>query len=190
MGKTSGCTRNSISPAFVSERAVSYNKIDRLTMQRVCALALCFIAVGACQTVNRSIDGSSDVSFRATHDLLLESLSPEDQLRLTLAELIYLAPMSCAAQKEQLVDSVWIPKTLGGSPPLEACRRELDGKTFIDIMRLAYPPKNPGSGFASPPVTRARAVSANCAGADVCTVPPLTGQRAVNSSVTTAVLSR
>lgn len=68
------------------------------------------------------IDGSSDEAFDRSHARLVQSLVPEDRLRLTLAEGIVLAPLGC------LTDSA-----------LRSCRVALDGMGFQDIMARAYP---------------------------------------------------
>jgi len=77
----------------------------------------------SCTTIGTRIDGTSEQSFNKTHGELIESLSPENRMRLTFAEIIYLSKFDCARRNLQtsLVD----------------CRRELDGKGFADILRLS-----------------------------------------------------
>ncbi len=102
-------------------------------------LGLCVLSASACLAAAPTIDGSSDEAFQASHVQLLKSLSPEDRLRLTLAEVIVLAPKPCAAQLEPIPESPELTKVLSGQLSLKACRRELNGMTFAAIMALAYP---------------------------------------------------
>jgi hypothetical protein len=107
---------------------------------------------GRCVAAEPTIDGTSDAAFQATHEQLLVSLLAEDQLRFVLAETIYLAPFKCAEHREPL-DSELLTKVLGGKISLKACRQELNGKGFKEIMRLAYPPdgKVPAVAPSEPP---------------------------------------
>ena len=91
-----------------------------------------------CQSTQPRIDGSSETSFLESHDRLVSALTPENRLRLSLAEVIYLAPFPCAAEKDPIAESPMLTQVLGGQISLKACRRELDGMTFRDIMSLAY----------------------------------------------------
>jgi len=108
--------------------------------------------VSACGAAEPAIDGRSDTAFQASHNRLVGSLTAEDRPRFVLAETIYLAPFGCAEHREPL-ESEYLTKVLGGKISLKACRRELNGKSFKNIMRLAYPPigKAPAGALSEPP---------------------------------------
>ena len=95
------------------------------------------LAGTACSSVQK-IDGSSDAAFDGSHARLVDSLSPEDRLRLTLAEGIVLAPLGCLTT-EKIAGQRFLTDALGGESVLRSCRKELNGMTFEDIMRRAYP---------------------------------------------------
>ena len=98
---------------------------------------------GACAHDPVRIDGTSPASFTASHRRLIQSLSPADQTRLTMAEMII-----CAAA---------MPKPAGPGPPadlpsLQAVRAQLDGKSFKDILQLSKSLKvTINVGFTTPP---------------------------------------
>jgi hypothetical protein len=100
------------------------------------------LAASACTSVPK-IDGSSDVAFDSSHARLVESLTPEERLRLILAEGIVLAPLGCLTL-EPIPDQQTLTDTLGGQSVLRSCRHELDGMTFESIMSRAYPAGVPG----------------------------------------------
>ena len=109
--------------------------------------ALASLAVASCDSTPR-IDGSSKAAFERSHAAVVAELSPEDQLRLSLAELIVLSPKGCLTTKPH-VDQPFLSETLGGQADLSPCRKELHGLTFKDIMSLAYPQgKLTGGGAA------------------------------------------
>jgi hypothetical protein len=113
------------------------------------ALAL-VLAISACSSA-RKIDGGSEAAFDLSHARLVESLSPEDRLRLTLAEAIVLAPVGCLTS-EPIPGQPFLTDSLGGQAVIRSCRKELHGMTFKDIMSRAYPQGGPGSdGHAQVP---------------------------------------
>jgi hypothetical protein len=110
------------------------------------------IALLACSQTVR-IDASSRRSFIASHTDLVQSLSPADQARLVMAEMVIRAAAT--------------PKT-GSQPtapnhsivPLEAVLGELDGMTFSEILALANTKKTTvRAGFISEPGIEDRAVA-------------------------------
>jgi hypothetical protein len=91
-------------------------------------IALLAALVCACAHDHVRLDGTSPASFAASHRRLVESLSPADQTRLMVAEIVI-----CTAATPG-------PVTLGVPPqvvPLEAVRTQLNGKTFKEIVRLS-----------------------------------------------------
>lgn len=100
-------------------------------------IALATMTVTSCGAAPR-IDGSSQAAFEDSHAAVVASLSSEDRMRLSLAELIVLAPKGCLTTKP-LPGQPFLDKTLGGQADLSSCRKELHGLTFKDIMALAYP---------------------------------------------------
>lgn len=100
-------------------------------------VALASLAVAGCTSAPR-VDGSSKASFERSYAAVLASLSPQDQLRLSLAQLIVLSPKGCLTTKP-VPGKAFISESLGGQADLASCRKELHGLTFNDIMRLAYP---------------------------------------------------
>jgi hypothetical protein len=107
-------------------------------------VALASLAVASCSSVPE-IDGSSPSAFERSHSALVVSLSPEDQMRLSLAELIVLSPKGCLTHKP-LPGRPILDDTFGGQADLSPCRKELHGLTFNDIMHQAYPQKRPSDG--------------------------------------------
>ena len=107
-------------------------------------VALASLAVASCSSVPE-IDGSSQSSFERSHSALVASLSPEDQMRLSLAELIVLSPKGCLAHRT-LPGRPLLNDTLGGQADLSSCRKELHGLTFNGIMHQAYPQGQPSGG--------------------------------------------
>ena len=103
-----------------------------------CSIALLLaLGISACNSAP-TIDGSSDAAFDRSHARLVESISPQDRIRLSLAELIILAPLGCLSRKP-IPRQPFLTKSLGGQARLRSCRKELDGQTFKDIMSRAYP---------------------------------------------------
>lgn len=76
------------------------------------------------------MDGSSEMSFRASYARLTRSLSYEDQARLGVAENIIRAAatpaevLAISRDEEDLV-------------PLETLHKQLDGKNFEEILEAA-----------------------------------------------------
>lgn len=94
------------------------------------------LAINSCATAPR-IDGSSQAAFERTHAAVVTSLSPEDRLRFTLAEAVFLSHKRCISAKP--ISDPFLNKFFGGQADLSTCRKELHGLTFKDIMNLAYP---------------------------------------------------
>ncbi len=109
-------------------------------------IALTAIVISGCNPTPK-IDGSSEEAFERSHATLVASLSPEDRMRLTLAELVLLSPKGCLTTKPSL-GQPFLNDTLGGQADLSSCRKELHGLTFKDIMALAYPQGEPATGSA------------------------------------------
>ena len=89
-------------------------------------------------------------SFERSHAALVASLAPGDQLRLQLAELVFLSPKGCLGTKA-LPEQPFLSSIAGGQVDISPCRAELHGLTFHDIMLRAYPEGEPDSGGASAP---------------------------------------
>jgi hypothetical protein len=103
-----------------------------------CSTALLVVlGIAACNSVP-TIDGSSDAAFDRSHAHLVESISSQDRLRLSLAELIVLAPLGCLSTNP-IPGRPFLTKNLGGQASIRCCRKELDGLTFKDIISRAYP---------------------------------------------------
>ena len=100
------------------------------------AITALILWLAACQTVPR-VDGRSAQSFTTSHTALVSSLNPEDQLKLTLAELIMLARTGCLEpmKPEDLVS--FTPEL--SKFDLEPCRKQMHGMSYSDIMKRAYP---------------------------------------------------
>ena len=111
--------------------------------------ALAPLAIASCGSAPR-IDGSSHAAFERTHASVIASLSPEDRMRLSLAELIVQSPKGCLTTKP-LPGQPSLNETLGGQADLSSCRKELHGLTFKDIMSRAYPQGEPAGGGAPVP---------------------------------------
>jgi len=112
-------------------------------------IALATLAMTSCSS-SPKIDGSSKVAFERSHAALVASLSPEDQLRLSLAELIVLSTTGCLTTKP-MPNQPFLNEMLGGQADLSSCRQELHGLTFRSIMELAYPHGYQAGGSALVP---------------------------------------
>jgi hypothetical protein len=103
-----------------------------------CSIALLLLlSLSACSSAP-TIDGSSDAAFDRSHARLVESISPQDRMRLSLAEAIVLAPLGCVTSKP-IPGQPFLTETLGGQANITSCRKELNGLSFKDIMSRAYP---------------------------------------------------
>lgn len=103
-----------------------------------CATVLLLVlGIYACKSVP-TIDGSSDAAFNRSHARLVQSISPQDRMRLVLAEAIVLTPLDCVTSKP-FPGQPFLTKALGGQANITSCRKELNGLTFKDIMIRAYP---------------------------------------------------
>ncbi|WP_167522052.1 hypothetical protein [Xanthomonas sontii] len=107
-------------------------------------IAMTAMASAFCSSTPR-IDGMSPAAFEHSHAAVVEALSPEDRVRLSLAELIVLSRQRCLTLKSSASPAL-INKILGGQADLESCRKELNGLSFKDIMTLAYPDGEPTGG--------------------------------------------
>ena len=112
-------------------------------------IALASLAIASCGSAPR-IDGSSEAAFERSHAAVVAALSPEERLKLSLAELIVLSPKGCL-NTQPLAEQSFLNETLGGQTDLSSCRKELHGLTFKDIMGLAYPQGEPAGGGAASP---------------------------------------
>ena len=118
--------------------------------QTIATASMLTFLFAACASVPK-IDGSSEASFKRTHAALVASLSPADQLRLQLAELVLLSPKGCIGIKP-VRGLPSLSEQGGGQAVLLPCRAELNGLSFLDIMRLACPGSEPAKGgTAAPP---------------------------------------
>jgi hypothetical protein len=108
-------------------------------------IGLSSLAITSCASAPR-IDGSSQAAFERTHAALVASLPPEDRLRLTLAEAVFLSRKGCISTKP--ISDPFLNKLLGGQVDLGACRKELNGLTFKDIINQAYPRVEQNGGGA------------------------------------------
>lgn len=116
------------------------NALDSLRL-----IALAPLAIASCSSAPK-IDGSSQIAFERSHAVLIAALSPEDRIRLALAELIVLSPKGCLTSKP-IAEQPFL-NTLGGRADMSSCRKELHGLTFKDIMSRAYPRGKPTGGSA------------------------------------------
>lgn len=98
---------------------------------------LVVLGIAACKSVP-AIDGGSGAAFDRSHARLIESISPQDRMRLSLAELIVLAPLGCLSSRP-IPGQPFLTKNLGGQANIRSCRKELDGLAFKDIIARAYP---------------------------------------------------
>jgi hypothetical protein len=103
------------------------------------------LAITSCASAAR-IDGSSQAAFERTHAAVVASLSPEDRLRLTLAEAVFLSHKGCISTKP--IPDPFLNEFFGGQVDLGTCRKELHGLTFKDIMNRAYPRAEQNGGGA------------------------------------------
>jgi hypothetical protein len=106
------------------------------TVATLTFVALSSLIISSCAFVPR-IDGSSQAAFERTHAALIASLSPEDRLRLSVAEAVFLSHKDCISTKP--IPDPFLNKFFGGQADLSTCRKELNGLTFKDIMSRAYP---------------------------------------------------
>ena len=109
-----------------------------LSKFKQCSIGLLLLlGISACNSVP-TIDGSSDAAFDRSHARLVESISPQDRMRLSLAEAIVLTPLGCVTSKP-FPGQPFLTKTLGDQANITSCRKELNGLTFKGIMSRAYP---------------------------------------------------
>jgi hypothetical protein len=106
-------------------------------LQSLMTLALgSLLGLSAC-TAAPKIDGTSDVSFRSSHSRLVGALTPQERLKLSLAEAIMLAPLGCATLKP-IHGKPELTRILDGESDFSTCRKELNGMTYNSIMKRAY----------------------------------------------------
>ena len=92
-------------------------------------------------TESPAIDGNSDAAFESSHAALVKSLSPEDQLRFALAELIFVNHHACTPTTEPIPNQPRLTAIVGGLASMKSCRTQLNGQTFQSIMSAVYPKK-------------------------------------------------
>ncbi|WP_420008677.1 hypothetical protein [Xanthomonas sacchari] len=107
-------------------------------------IAMTAMTSASCSSTPR-IDGRSPAAFERSHATVVAALSPEDRMRLSLAELIVLSRQGCLTSKSPASPPL-INEILGGQADLVSCRKELNGLSFKDIMTLAYPDGEPAGG--------------------------------------------
>jgi len=99
------------------------------------ALGVCVaISMLGCSSEVPRIDGSSESAFLASHERLLKSLSAQQQLQLTLAEVVVMSKLSCGQQREPIPNLPAVSKVLGGQTSMKACRNEFNGMSYQDII--------------------------------------------------------
>jgi hypothetical protein len=89
-------------------------------------------ALASCASSPPRIDGSSPYAFVKSHEEMLQSLSPADRVRLTLAEMVVCT--AAAATPWQLVPASLAPPPMAS---LMAVRFQLNGKTFDEILQYS-----------------------------------------------------
>jgi len=104
---------------------------------RAHGLGVLLLVPVACIAAGVAIDGSTDEAFEQSHAALLAALSPEQRLQFSLAEAAYISQFSCSTVSEPIPGEPSLTNVLGGMTSLKACRKELDGKTFGDIIAFA-----------------------------------------------------
>ena len=128
-------SRRTASPPLSSSVRWHVRLLSKFTRCSIAPLLL--LGISACNSVPR-IDGSSDAAFDRSHAQLVESISPQDRMRLSLAEAIVLTPLGCATLKP-IPGQPFLTKILGSQSNITSCRKELNGLSFKDIMSRAYP---------------------------------------------------
>ena len=98
--------------------------------------SLSMLLVTGCASAPR-IDGTSAQAFDSSYAKLLDSLTPEERLKLALAQLVVLVPTGCVASSTS-ESSIALA---AGAPEadIRPCRQQLHGMTYQDIMGKAYP---------------------------------------------------
>ena len=94
------------------------------------------LAAGGCASAPR-IDGTSAQAFDSSYAKLLDSLTPEERLKLALAQLVVLAPTGClasSASESSITLATGVPEA-----DIRPCREQLHGMTYQDIVDKAYP---------------------------------------------------
>jgi hypothetical protein len=115
------------------------------TVASLTFVGLSSLAISSCASAPR-IDGSSQAAFERTHAAVIASLSPEDRLRLSVAEAVFLSRKGCISTKP--IPDPFLNKFFSGQADLSTCRKELNGLTFKDIMSRAYPQVEQSGGGA------------------------------------------
>ncbi|HEU4670857.1 MAG TPA: hypothetical protein VFR91_09110 [Dyella sp.] len=106
------------------------------TIASLTFVGLSSLAIASCACAPR-IDGSSAAAFERSHAAVIASLSPQDRLRLSMAEAAFLSCKGCLSTKP--MPDPFLNTFFGGQADLSTCRRELNGLSFKDIMNRAYP---------------------------------------------------
>ncbi len=100
---------------------------------------LLLVSLPAVVSADPIIDGSTVEAFTKSHVALMAALSPEDKLRFSLAEIVYISRFHCSEQREPIPNQPDLTRVTGGMTKLSACRAKLNGKSFRDIMALGGP---------------------------------------------------
>ncbi|MDQ7758729.1 hypothetical protein RAB70_06220 [Xanthomonas sontii] len=116
-------------------------------------VALAALSANAAPVVR--IDGSSPDRFERSHAELVASLSPQQRLRLSLAEIVYLESRQCLGRRQAHADS-FVEHQLGGQVDLAPCRKALHGLGYREIMERSYPPGGGPGPEAVPPNSAAK----------------------------------
>ena len=96
-----------------------------------------FSAMCACASAPR-IDGRSAEAFDQTYRRLVDSLSQEERLQLSLAQVVLLEPTGCLGELEASTDAPWVIthlRSLGARErDVRPCRSALHGMSYRDIL--------------------------------------------------------
>jgi hypothetical protein len=99
--------------------------------------------IEGCQTelpnyraLNTPLDGSSESSFAASYSNLARNLSPRQARRFALALFTVLLPESCLSS-DDLVRLTFFPVSPDRKGELIGCRRQLEGKSYRNVIEAA-----------------------------------------------------
>ena len=104
--------------------------------RRIVLMCLSMLLVMSCASVPR-IDGTSAQAFDRSYEALVDSLTPEERLQLTWAQLVFLVPTGCVGSKKS--ESFITAATGVPEADIRPCREQLHGMTYKDILDKAYP---------------------------------------------------
>jgi hypothetical protein len=99
--------------------------------------AALFVGTARSAAASPKIDGATEETFFASRKILLAALSPEGRFRYAVAESVVVQSLPCGAIREPIsiagLNNLLGPNQI--SP--KACRHELDGKSFDEIVDQA-----------------------------------------------------